>query len=113
MALLTTAEPRALIPIPGCAPGLPSTDWTSCSYTVDLVQGVLCIPPEMCAYLLRASVAAGAGGGAGGTRQRHGAARAWFSCSHTPQHGAQLEDCGLTRCVLATCPLTVQIDSSM
>jgi hypothetical protein len=85
MAQLATAEPRALIPIPGCKPGLPSTEWTSCSYTSEhVVGGALCIPLAMCAYL-RANFPS----------PSHPA----FSCSGTPGDGAQLEACDLTRCM--------------
>jgi hypothetical protein len=80
MAQLDSAEPRALIPIPGCKPGLPSTDWTSCSYTADhVVGGALCIPLAMCAYL-RANL-----------QQHHGASRRpTFFCSHKPDDGVRL-----------------------
>jgi hypothetical protein len=98
MAQLESAEPRALIPIPGCKPGLPSTDWTSCSYAEQVVDGVLCIPLDMCAYLRANSPAAGGSSSGGG--QHHGEDQATFSCSPTPAAGARLEALGVTRCMM-------------
>jgi hypothetical protein len=98
MAQLESAEPRAFIPIPGCKPGLPSTDWTSCSYAVRVVGDTLCIPLDMCAYL-RANLAA-AGGSSSGNGQHDGTSHAAFSCSAPPADGASLEARDLIRCMM-------------
>jgi hypothetical protein len=105
MAQMASAEPQAhIIPIPGCRPGLPSTDWTSCSYTQQTIGGVPCIPLAMCTHL-RAYFAAEGGGSSLSTWQRHGASRAAFPCWHTSPDGAPAPEARepLHGCVRASC----------
>ena len=59
MGELVAATPTKVLPLPGCKRGLPSADWMSCSYTRHYVNGTLCVPLAMCAYLEAAGSSTG------------------------------------------------------
>ena len=59
MGELVAATPDQVLPLPGCKRGLPSADWMSCSYAGHSVNGTLCAPLAMCAYLEAGSSSSG------------------------------------------------------
>ena len=59
MGELAAATPAQALPLAGCKRGLPSADWMSCSYAGHSVNGTLCAPLAMCAYLEASSSSSG------------------------------------------------------